>query len=49
MRMDNLSLSKAQLDDLGRIDTCMVSNAIETFDMTLRNTGFRGRPDSLHV
>lgn len=38
--MDDLSLSKAQLDDLGRIDTCMVSNAIETFDMTLRNTGF---------
>ena len=25
---------------LGNIDTCMVSNAIETFDVRLRNAGF---------
>ncbi len=28
------------LDALGRIDTCMVCNAIETFEVRLRNTGF---------
>lgn len=28
------------LSALQRIDTCMVSNAIETFDVRLRNTGF---------
>jgi len=28
------------LEALRRIDTCMVSNAIETFDVRLRNTGF---------
>lgn len=34
------SLSEAQLDALRRLDTCMVSNAIETFGVRLRNTGF---------
>lgn len=29
-----------ELDALRQLDTCMVSNAIETFDMRLRNTGF---------
>jgi len=28
------------LGALGKIDSCMVSNAIETFDVRLRNTGF---------
>ncbi len=28
------------LHALRKIDTCMVSNAIETFDIRLRNTGF---------
>lgn len=30
----------AQLDELRRLNTCMVSNAIETFEVRLRNTGF---------
>lgn len=34
------SLSEDDLDALRRFDTCMVSNAIETFDARLRNTGF---------
>jgi len=29
-----------ELDALRQLDTCMISNAIETFDMRLRNTGF---------
>jgi 4-hydroxy-4-methyl-2-oxoglutarate aldolase len=29
-----------ELDALRHLDTCMVSNAIETFDLRLRNTGF---------
>jgi len=33
-------LSVEQLAALRRIDTCMVSNAIETFGLRLRNTGF---------
>jgi 4-hydroxy-4-methyl-2-oxoglutarate aldolase len=33
-------LSKPQLDALRRLDTCSVSNAIETFGIRLRNTGF---------
>ncbi len=33
-------LSERQLDVLRRIDTCIVSNAIETFGVRLRNTGF---------
>ncbi|HEX6502211.1 MAG TPA: hypothetical protein VF011_03115 [Terriglobales bacterium] len=39
MPLDAL-LSKEQLDALRRCDTCMVSNAIETFEVRLRNTGF---------
>ena len=33
-------LQLEQIDALRRLDTCTVSNAIETFDMRLRNTGF---------
>ena len=33
-------LQEAELDALRRLDTCTVSNAIETFDVRLRNTGF---------
>jgi 4-hydroxy-4-methyl-2-oxoglutarate aldolase len=33
-------LSERQLDALRRLDTCSVSNAIETFGIRLRNTGF---------
>jgi regulator of RNase E activity RraA len=33
-------MSKEQLDALRQVDTCMVSNAIETFNVRLRNTGF---------
>ena len=33
-------LSAEELDALCQIDTCTVSNAIETFDVRLRNTGF---------
>jgi 4-hydroxy-4-methyl-2-oxoglutarate aldolase len=29
-----------ELDALRQLDTCMVSNAIETFDLRLRNAGF---------
>ena len=39
MPLDAL-VSKEQLDELRRFDTCMVSNAIETFELRLRNTGF---------
>ncbi len=41
MPLDAL-LSKEQLDALRRFDTCMVSNAIEAFEVRLRNTGFAG-------
>ncbi|HEV2383323.1 MAG TPA: RraA family protein [Terriglobia bacterium] len=34
------ALSERQLDALRRLDTCSVSNAIETFGIRLRNTGF---------
>lgn len=34
------SLPPEQLEALGRLDTCTVSNAIETFGVRLRNTGF---------
>ncbi|MFZ0760903.1 MAG: RraA family protein [Candidatus Sulfotelmatobacter sp.] len=34
------SLTEEDLDSLRRFDTCMISNAIETFDARLRNTGF---------
>lgn len=33
-------LSERQLDALRGLDSCMVSNAIETFGVRLRNTGF---------
>jgi hypothetical protein len=33
-------LTKEQLDALRSFDTCTVSNAIETFEVRLRNTGF---------
>ncbi len=33
-------VGSVDLDALGRIDTCMVCNAIETFEVRLRNTGF---------
>ena len=33
-------LSDKELDALRSVDTCMLSNAIETFDVRLRNTGF---------
>lgn len=33
-------LTEADLDALRQVDTCMISNAIETFDARLRNTGF---------
>jgi len=33
-------LTEEDLDALRQFDTCMVSNAIETFDARLRNTGF---------
>jgi len=33
-------LTEDELDALRRFDTCMISNAIETFDTRLRNTGF---------
>lgn len=42
MPLDAL-LSKEQLDALRRFGTCMVSNAIETFEVRLRNTGFASR------
>ena len=33
-------LEPAQLEKLRRLDSCRVANAIETFDVRLRNTGF---------
>jgi 4-hydroxy-4-methyl-2-oxoglutarate aldolase len=33
-------LTDEDLDALRRFDTCMISNAVETFDARLRNTGF---------
>src|ERR1700733_8115223 len=33
-------VAAAELDALRRLDTCTVSNAIETFELRLRNTGF---------
>lgn len=38
----NSSITKEQLDALARFDTCTVSNAVETFQVRLRNTGFAG-------
>lgn len=36
------ALSPALLQELKAIDACTVANAIETFDVRLRNTGFAG-------
>jgi 4-hydroxy-4-methyl-2-oxoglutarate aldolase len=33
-------LTEEQLDALRQFDTCMVANAVETFNVRLRNTGF---------
>ncbi len=33
-------LTEGQLDALRQFDTCMVANAVETFNVRLRNTGF---------
>jgi 4-hydroxy-4-methyl-2-oxoglutarate aldolase len=33
-------LTKEDLDALRRVDTCMVANAVETFNVRLHNTGF---------
>lgn len=35
-----LRLTEEQLDALRQFDTCMVANAVETFNVRLRNTGF---------
>ena len=36
------SLAERDLEGLRALDTCMVANAVETFNMRLRNTGFTG-------
>ena len=33
-------LTEEQLDGLRQFDTCMIANAVETFNLRLRNTGF---------
>jgi hypothetical protein len=33
-------LTEEQLDALRQFDTCMIANAVETFNVRLRNTGF---------
>jgi 4-hydroxy-4-methyl-2-oxoglutarate aldolase len=38
--MNPYQLEPAQLEQLRRLDSCSVANAIETFDVRLRNTGF---------
>jgi 4-hydroxy-4-methyl-2-oxoglutarate aldolase len=35
-------LPRALLEEMGRLDACTVANAIETFDVRLRNVGFAG-------
>lgn len=35
-------LTEEQLDGLRRFDSCMIANAVETFNVRLRNTGFTG-------
>jgi 4-hydroxy-4-methyl-2-oxoglutarate aldolase len=35
-----LSLTEDELEALRQFDTCMVANAVETFNLRLRNTGF---------
>lgn len=39
MKVDS-RLTEEQLDALRQFDTCMVANAVETFNVRLRNTGF---------
>src|SRR6266581_3635409 len=36
----SLPITSQQLEALRRLDTCTVANAIETFDVRLRNEGF---------
>jgi 4-hydroxy-4-methyl-2-oxoglutarate aldolase len=38
--MKTETLPQALLEELGRLDACTVANAIETFDVRLRNVGF---------
>ena len=38
--MAKVNLEPYELEKLRRLDSCSVANAIETFDMRLRNTGF---------
>ncbi|HXY51883.1 MAG TPA: hypothetical protein VEI01_20720 [Terriglobales bacterium] len=38
----DLLISEQDLDALRRLETCVVSNAIETFEVRLRNVGFTG-------
>ncbi|HXZ32345.1 MAG TPA: hypothetical protein VEH30_08690, partial [Terriglobales bacterium] len=38
--MNGPLISEEQLSALRQLDTCTVSNAIETFEVRLRNTGF---------
>jgi 4-hydroxy-4-methyl-2-oxoglutarate aldolase len=35
-------LTEEELDALRQFDTCVLANAIETFNVRLRNTGFTG-------
>src|SRR5271166_3564870 len=35
-------LPEKDLDALRQFDTCMIANAVETFNLRLRNTGFTG-------
>ncbi len=39
MKVD-LQLTEEELDALRRLDSCIVANAVETFNLRLRNTGF---------
>jgi 4-hydroxy-4-methyl-2-oxoglutarate aldolase len=36
----DLQLTEEELDALQQLDSCMVANAVETFNLRLRNTGF---------
>jgi 4-hydroxy-4-methyl-2-oxoglutarate aldolase len=38
--MQDRGLTEKELNELRELDTCMVSNAVETFGVRLRNTGF---------
>jgi len=37
---DSQRLTDGELDQLRQFDTCMIANAVETFNVRLRNTGF---------